>query len=92
MNDLLSELARQVRGKYYGKYRGFVADNKDPDKKGRLRIRIPSVLGDQVSGWALPCAPFTGWFMIPEPDKPVWVEFEEGDLRRPIWTVASVCP
>ena len=26
-----------------------------------------------------------GWFVIPEQDAQVWVEFEEGELRRPIW-------
>jgi len=27
-----------------------------------------------------------GMFMIPDIDAQVWVEFEEGDLHRPIWT------
>lgn len=91
MDDLLAELARQVRSRYYGKYRGFVADNRDPERMGRLRLRVPSVLGDQATGWALPCVPFggaraQGWFAVPEVDAQLWVEFEEGDLRRPIWT------
>ena len=74
----------------FGKYRGFVASNKDPDQLGRLQLLIPSVLGTEVTNWALPCLPFggsagVGWFAIPEQDAQVWVEFEEGELRRPIW-------
>jgi uncharacterized protein involved in type VI secretion and phage assembly len=90
-DDLLADLTRQVQTKYYGKYRGFVADNQDPDQLGRLQLRIPSVLGGEISDWALPCVPFggtagLGWFVIPEKDAQLWVEFEEGELRRPIWT------
>jgi uncharacterized protein involved in type VI secretion and phage assembly len=89
-DDLITNLARRAQDKYYGKYRGFVASNKDPDQLGRLRLRIPSVLGTEVTDWALPCLPFggtagLGWFLIPEQDAQVWVEFEEGELRRPIW-------
>jgi len=89
-DDLITDLARGAQDKYYGKYRGFVVSNKDPDQLGRLQLRIPSVLGTEVTGWALPCLPFggtagLGWFAIPERDAQVWVEFEEGELRRPIW-------
>lgn len=92
MNDqLISQVAQQVQQKYYGKFRGVVTKNNDPQRRGRLRLLIPSVLGDQETGWALPCVPFggfkdQGFFMLPEPDAIVWVEFEEGDLSRPIWT------
>jgi len=80
-DDLITDLARRVRDKYYGKYRGFVASNKDPDQLGRLQLLIPSVLGTEVTNWALPCLPFggsagVGWFAIPEQDAQVWVEFE----------------
>ncbi|AFE04357.1 hypothetical protein COCOR_01886 [Corallococcus coralloides DSM 2259] len=89
--ELLTELVRHTRDKYFGKYRGFVVDNQDPEGLGRLKLRVPSVLGAEPSPWALPCVPFGGaaghgWFAIPEVDAQVWVEFEEGDLRRPIWT------
>jgi uncharacterized protein involved in type VI secretion and phage assembly len=90
MDELLRELTRQVQNKYYGKYRGFVSDNSDPDQVGRLRVTVPSVLGDTVTGWALPCLPFggladQGLFIIPEVGAQVWVEFEEGELSHPIW-------
>lgn len=87
----LSRLIEKVENRYYGKYKGIVIDNDDPEKLGRLRVKIPSVLGeDVVSGWAMPCLPFggakdQGFFFIPEKDAGVWVEFEEGDLEFPIW-------
>ena len=90
MEETLIQLARQIDEKVYGKYRGTVVDNMDPEKRGRLKLRIPSVLADQDSDWALPCLPYgglnqQGLFVIPDIDAQVWVEFEEGDINRPIW-------
>jgi uncharacterized protein involved in type VI secretion and phage assembly len=91
MDDLLLQLARQYKDRYYGKYRGFVTDNNDPEKLGRLRLMVPSVLGEAQTGWALPSLPFggladQGFFVIPEVDAQVWVEFEAGNVDQPIWT------
>lgn len=91
MDKLLSQLANRVQNKYYGKYRGFVSDNQDPEHRARVRLIVPSVLGEEVTGWALPCLPFgglpdQGFFAVPEPRAQVWVEFEEGELSQPIWT------
>jgi uncharacterized protein involved in type VI secretion and phage assembly len=91
MEPVTARASRQTQTKYYGKYRGFVVDNQDPEKKGRLRVRVPSILGETETGWALPCLPFgglqdQGFFMIPEVDSQIWVEFEEGNLSHPIWT------
>jgi uncharacterized protein involved in type VI secretion and phage assembly len=90
MEETLIRSARHIDEKRYGKYRGVVTDNKDPQKRGRLKLRIPSVLADQVTDWALPCLPYggaaqQGIFMVPEVSAHVWVEFEEGDINRPIW-------
>jgi hypothetical protein len=90
-DDLLARLLEKVEHRFYGKYRGFVADNQDPDNRGRLRLRVPSVLGTEVTtGWALPCAPYggaanQGFFFVPDKDAAVWVEFESGLLEYPIW-------
>lgn len=91
MDEIVTNLASQVQNKYYGKYRGFVADNDDPEQLGRLRVRVPSVLGETQTGWALPCLPFgglqdQGLFTVPEVGAQIWVEFEEGELSHPIWT------
>ena len=90
MEETLINLVAQVEEKLYGKFRGSVADNQDPEKRGRLKLRIPSVLADQETDWALPCLPYggfnqQGFFAIPDVDAQVWVEFEEGDISRPIW-------
>jgi len=90
MQETLIRLARYIDEKRFGKFRGTVTDNKDPQKRGRLKLSVPSVLEGQESDWALPCLPYggagqQGLFMIPEVDAQVWVEFEEGDIHRPIW-------
>jgi hypothetical protein len=90
-DELIALLHEKVERRFHGKYSAFVADNADPENRGRLRLRIPSVLGnDVISGWAMPCAPFggtsgQGFFFIPDKDAGVWVEFEGGILDFPIW-------
>ncbi len=75
---------------FYGKYRGIVTDNDDPNGLGRIRIKVQDVLGDQESGWALPALPYAGdgvgLYLIPPVNAFVWVEFEHGDPDYPIWT------
>jgi uncharacterized protein involved in type VI secretion and phage assembly len=76
--------------RHYGKYRGLVTDNQDPRKLGRVKARVPEVLDNVDSGWALPCAPYagnkTGAFTVPPPGAGVWIEFEAGDVSRPLWS------
>lgn len=75
---------------FYGKYRGTVTDNKDPENRGRIRAKVSDVFGDKESSWALPCAPFggkgLGFFALPAIDAGVWIEFEHGDPEFPIWS------
>jgi uncharacterized protein involved in type VI secretion and phage assembly len=91
LEKIVADLAQKVDGRLYGKYRGFVVDNRDPKHLGRLRVRVPNVFGPTVvTGWALPCLPYgghanQGFFCIPEPEAGVWVEFEKGDPNVPIW-------
>ncbi len=89
-SSLSSRAARQAQRRFYGKYRAFVADNADPSKLGRVKLRVPSVFGDEISNWALPVLPFggkaqQGLFLVPEVDAQVWAEFEEGNPDAPLW-------
>ncbi len=75
---------------FYGKYRGVVSDNRDPLMMGRVKAQVADVLGDQDSGWALPCVPYAGdsvgLFLLPPVGANVWIEFEHGDPDYPIWS------
>jgi hypothetical protein len=77
---------------YFGKYRGTVLNNIDPDQRGRLMLNVPDVLGLIPSSWAEPCVPLAGptgppmgVYMVPPIGAGVWVEFEHGDVDYPIW-------
>jgi hypothetical protein len=76
--------------RYYGKYRGLVQENIDPEQIGRVLVQVPDVLGEGISSWALPCVPAAGVqagvFIVPPIESQVWVEFEQGDPDYPIWT------
>lgn len=87
MERLLADI--ESRSRYYGKYRGTVVDNADPIQRGRLRVLVPAVLGEEES-WAMPCVPYAGpnlgFYAMPEVGTNVWVEFEAGDISYPIWS------
>jgi hypothetical protein len=74
---------------YYGKYRGTVLNNIDPEQRGRIMALVPDVLGLIPSSWALPCVPIAGKqegvFLVPQIGAGVWIEFEQGDPDYPIW-------
>src|SRR5229473_6448781 len=76
--------------RYHGKYRGTVTDNADTKNLGRIRAQIPELLGTVKTGWALPTATFSGdgagLFLVPAKGDGVWIEFEAGDLARPIYS------
>ena len=76
--------------RFYGKYRGLVIENIDPEQIGRVLVQVPDVLGEIPSSWAMPCVPAagiqSGCFIVPPIGSQVWVEFEQGDPDYPIWT------
>jgi hypothetical protein len=78
--------------KYYGKYRGTVLNNVDPELRGRLMLTVPDVLGAIPSSWAEPVVPLAGptgppmgVYFVPPIGAGVWVEFEAGNPDYPIW-------
>ena len=82
--------------KPYGPWRAVVTNNEDPQKVGRLQVRIPEITGNSPHPtWAWPSsAPFGGgktdgveWGSLFVPPKNAWVhvEFYNGDPEHPVW-------
>jgi len=90
LESAVLQLAQHRQRTFFGKYRGIVTDNNDPDKQGRVRAKVPELFGDEPAGWAMACVPFAppqkGFLALPEVDSLVWIEFEGGDPSRPIWS------
>lgn len=79
-------------GTYFGKYRGTVINNIDPEMRGRLMLMVPDVSGIIPSTWAEACVPLAGptgppmgMYVVPPIGAGVWVEYENGDPDHPIW-------
>ena len=72
--------------RFFGKYRGVVANNNDPDKLGRLLLTVPAVDGMRTN-WRCRARPMPGpaSACCPPVGALVWVEFEGGDPNYPIW-------
>jgi uncharacterized protein involved in type VI secretion and phage assembly len=88
MNEtLLLDILDRVRNRFYGKYRGSVTE-VDPETL-RIKAKVPAVLGEQKTGWCMPCVPYagpeSGFAFLPEEGAGVWIEFEGGDVSYPIW-------
>jgi len=88
--SVTQQLLDWTRNRYFGKYRGIATANDDTTNRGRVKVKVPSVYGEELEIWAMPCLPYAGnnvgVFMIPEAGAGVWVEFEAGDPSFPIWT------
>jgi uncharacterized protein involved in type VI secretion and phage assembly len=90
MNEqAILDVLDRIRNRFYGKYRGVVIEIEEGGR-GRIKAKVPAVLGDQKSGWCDPCVPYAGkdvgFAFLPEPGSGVWIEFEGGDVSHPIWS------
>lgn len=89
LEEQLERLIEEAEHRRYGKYRGYVVTNQDPELLGSIEVSVPAVLGE-TRVWALPCVPYAGkdvgFFAIPPVGAGVWVEFEGGNINYPIWT------
>jgi phage baseplate assembly protein gpV len=90
MEELLVQMREREQSLFYGKYRGLVRDIDDADGLCRIKAEVPAIYEDSLSPWALPSFPFAGkdhgLVLLPEVGDGVWIEFEAGDISRPIWT------
>jgi uncharacterized protein involved in type VI secretion and phage assembly len=77
--------------RFQGKFLGVVVDNDDPKGLMRLRVQVPEVLGEETTGWCLPCSPYAGAGVglaaVPPMGSLVFVEWSAGDTTRvPVWS------
>jgi hypothetical protein len=88
--------------KLTGVYSGIVEDNRDPNRLGRVKVRVPIAYGtaSQVSTAQLPWAISRGlpaggskksggidW--LPDPGDLVFVTFLDGEPEKPLWEWAT---
>ncbi len=66
---------------------GIVTNNRDPDGLGRVKVKFPTLPGNEESYWARLVSPMAGdgrgFEFIPEVNDEVLVAFEHDDIHRP---------
>jgi len=72
--------------RFYGVYRGTITSSNDPDKKRRVKVTVPQVLGEEPTDWAWPMDLSGAYIKPPKVGQGVWVMFEGGDPSFPIWS------
>ena len=89
------------RDRLYGVYPGIVSDNDDPDKQGRVKVKLPWLDATAVSDWARIAVPGSGkdygFVWMPEINDEVLVAFEAGNASRPyivggLWNGVDTIP
>ena len=89
---------------FTGNYRGEVLDNNDPNKTGRIKVRVyPMMVGEDLTEdcipWAIPAMPLwngsssgQGFLAVPKVGSYVWVFFEQGDIYQPVYFAEAPDP
>jgi hypothetical protein len=78
-------------GLYYGSYPAYVINNEDPRGMNMIQVSLPTLLNPTSElPWALPKGVFSGdnygAQCLPVVGDMVWVEFQMGRLKNPIWS------
>ena len=95
----LNNLLDKLKIDYSQFYRGIVVDNQDPDKKGRIKVRVPQIYGINVNSdtfistdsipWATcginQAGNDSGTYLPPNIGDTVFVAFEAGQPEYPIY-------
>lgn len=80
--------------RYYGLSIGYVVDNADPMKIGRVRVRVPGLV-EPASNWAFPLGAIgggsskRGFYDPPDVNSAVGVFFQHGDPDSPYYMPAG---
>ncbi|WP_158892919.1 phage baseplate assembly protein V [Amycolatopsis anabasis] len=72
--------------KYHGTYKGVVVSNVDVTGGNRVMVRVEDVLGNDPCIWATAHTAVPGMNVVPMINSGVWIEFQDGDVDRAVWT------
>lgn len=97
MNNPIKELVNRIVhrglesfGRHYSSYRGFVLEDVDTTGMDKLFVYVPHISGPNKTGnWAYPKGKPANLTLMPKKGDMVWVEFEYGDYRYPIWSYCN---
>lgn len=85
----------------YGVTTGIVTNNKDPEKIGRIKVKMPICFDKEESDWIRVVTPMSGnsrgFFFLPEVDDEVLVIYREGYMNDAyvlgsLWNTGEVPP
>ena len=83
----LLNLGREGNSQILGVVAALVTDNKDPEERGRIKIKFPWMGDEAGEAWArlatLMSGNGRGIFFYPDVDDEVLVAFEHGDIDSP---------
>lgn len=99
-------LAEEMAGqrplpRWPGVVTALVTNTKDPNNRGRVKVKYPWMANEVESNWArvvsAGAGPNTGFCLIPDVNDEVIVAFEQGDINRPyvlggVWNGQDVMP
>lgn len=90
LQDIMADFGIEHFQRYYAVYRGTVLSNLDPEKRARIMVSVPQVYGkNKYEYWAEPKGIYAGKgigsYWLPNEGDAVWVSFENGDSRYPVW-------
>lgn len=89
LKDLMY-LGLEQFGRYYSSYMAVVANVDDPENLNRLQLVIPEITEGVYLYWAFPKSNYAGKGygvqLLPQRGDTVWVEFERGNPKVPIWS------
>lgn len=88
--EIIQQRGIEAIGRYYSTYRGIVVEDVDPDKTNKICVYLPTIQAGVVV-WAYPKGqaggPNSGFkWLTPKKNSIVYVQFENGDPRHPLWT------
>ena len=91
LGPTISRYGMEYLGRFYATYRAITVDNKDPENKCRLILKVPALFSDQsLPNWAVPknhrgTVNAGNKPLLPNAGEVVWVSFINGDWRYPLW-------